>query len=181
MIWTVEFPAVENYSIRPADVDDLPCLQDIERLAGAPFTDIGMPEIAADEPLSLAELGRYRDAGRAWVAHDTAGHPVAYLIADLVDGSTHIEQVSVDPRHARRRIGRALIEHVADWSIRRGISGLTLTTFVNVPWNAPYYRRCGFQLLPDDELTPGLRAIRRHEAEHGLDRWPRGVMRRELG
>jgi hypothetical protein len=34
-------------------------------------------------------------------------------------------------------------------------------------------------LLAEPELTGGLRRIRRREAEHGLDRWPRVVMRRE--
>jgi hypothetical protein len=36
--------------------------------------------------------------------------------------------------------------------------------------------------VPRDErdLTAGLRAIRRHEAALGLDRWPRVCMRRDL-
>jgi hypothetical protein len=50
----------------------------------------------------------------------------------------------------------------------------------DVPWNAPYYTRCGFRALDDRELTPGLRAIRAHEAAIGLDRWPRVCMRRDL-
>jgi len=49
-----------------------------------------------------------------------------------------------------------------------------------VPWNAPYYARCGFRILGDAEVTPGLRAIRRREAEMGVDRWPRVCMRRDL-
>ena len=63
----------------------------------------------------------------------------------------------------------------------RGCAALTLTTFTEVPWNGPYYRRCGFRVLGDAELTPGLRKIRAAEAEHGLDRWPRACLRRELG
>jgi len=57
---------------------------------------------------------------------------------------------------------------------------LTLTTFAQVPWNAPYYARCGFRILGDAEVTPGLRAIRRQEAEMSMDRWPRVCMRRDL-
>jgi hypothetical protein len=48
-----------------------------------------------------------------------------------------------------------------------------------VAWNAPYYRRLGFRELDRAEETPGLRRIRRAEAEHGLDRWPRLCMRRD--
>jgi GNAT superfamily N-acetyltransferase len=175
---------VPSYPIRAATVADLPCLQEIELAAGVLFAELGMTLVANDEPLSLAELAGYQSAGRAWVAIDTKHTDdtvIAYLVADLVDGGAHIEQVSVQPRYAHQGIGRALIEYVAEWSVQRGISQLTLTTFLDVPWNAPYYRRCGFQLVPTDEVTPGLREIRRHEAEHGLDRWPRGVMRRAVG
>lgn len=155
-------------------------LRDIERAAGAPFRDIGMAAIADDEPLSVAELDRFRREGRAWVAVDHTGFPVAYLIAGVVDGNLHIEQVSVHPDRARRRIGRRLLEHAADRARADGRRALTLTTFVDVPWNAPYYRRCGFRELGPDQITPGLREIRQREAALGLDRWPRVCMRREV-
>jgi ribosomal protein S18 acetylase RimI-like enzyme len=159
---------------------ELPIVQDIERAAGRLFFDIGMPEIAEDEPLPLAVLARYHHAGRAWVATDLTDVPVGYLIADIVDGNLHIEQVSVHPRSARRRVGRRLLDHLAHHPTATGIPALTLTTFADVPWNAPYYTRCGFTTLDDNDLTPGLRTIRQREAAHGLDRWPRVCMRREL-
>ena len=166
--------------IRAVEVEDLPALQDIERAAGRWFRDIGMPEIADDEPLTLDELAAYQRAGRAWAAVGETGHLAAYLIADLVDGNVHIEQVSVHPGSARRGVGRSLLEHAAGQAAAEGIRALTLTTFSEVPWNAPYYERCGFRRLDEAELTPGLRAIRRREAERGLDRWPRVCMRRDL-
>ena len=159
--------------IRLARADELPRLQEIEDAAGRPFAAIGMTAIAEDPAPSLETLGEYQRAGRAWVAGDP---PYAYLIAKWVDGNLHIEQVSVHPDQAGRRIGRDLIEHVADWAG----TPLTLTTFADVPWNAPYYERLGFRRLRDDELTPAMRAIRAEEAAHGLDRWPRVAMRREL-
>ncbi|MEU9789536.1 GNAT family N-acetyltransferase [Streptomyces sparsogenes] len=168
--------------IRQSTIEELPVLQDIERAAGLCFRDIGMDEIADDEPLSLEELAGYQRAGRAWVAVNGDDRAVAYLITDPVDGNMHIEQVSVHPDSARRGLGRALIEHAAGRAAAEGAGALTLTTFVDVAWNAPYYAaRCGFRTLGEDELTPGLREIRRHEAAHGLDRWPRVCMRRDLG
>jgi GNAT superfamily N-acetyltransferase len=116
----------------------------------------------------------------AWVAVDQADEPVAYLIADPVDHNIHVEQVSVHPDHARRGIGRSLLEWTAKHAVTQGASALTLTTFKHVPWNAPYYLRCGFRLLDESEWTPGLRAIRERESAHGLDRWPRACMRRDL-
>jgi len=166
--------------IRDAGAADLPVMQDIERAAGPLFAAIGMREIAEDDPPSLAELARYQRDGRAWVAQDDAGQVVAYLIADQVDGGLHVEQVSVHPAAARRGIGRALLDHAAGYAAARGADALTLTTFAEVPWNAPYYARCGFHVIPDAELSPALSAIRDHEIAHGLHRWPRVTMRRAL-
>lgn len=166
--------------IRLATPDDLTALPDIERAAGVAFRAIGMPEIADDEPPPLAELAGYQQAGRAWVTVAENGRPVGYLLADPVDGNLHIEQVSVHPDYARRGLGRALLDHAASHAAASGLPALTLTTFTDVPWNAPYYERCGFRRLPDAELTPGLLQIRSREAAHGLDRWPRLAMRRDL-
>ncbi|MFD8893790.1 GNAT family N-acetyltransferase [Streptomyces sp. NPDC059566] len=167
-------------AIRTVRPDELPLLQDIERAAGRCFRDIGMPEIADDEPLTRDELAAYQRAGLAWVSVDGADTPGAYLIAERVDGNLHVEQVSVHPDRARRGLGRGLMEHLAEFAARGGVPALTLTTFTEVPWNAPYYVRCGFRLLDDAGLTPGLREIRDREAAHGLDRWPRACMRRDL-
>ncbi|MFJ5142871.1 GNAT family N-acetyltransferase [Streptomyces sp. NPDC088707] len=168
--------------IRAAAPAELPLLQDIERAAGEPFRTLGMAAIADDDPLPLDVLESYRRAGRAWVAVDAADRPVAYLLTDTVDGSAHIEQVSVHPDAARRGVGRALIEHLAAAAGEQGLAALTLTTFTEVPWNAPYYARLGFRPLTDSDpaLTEGLRAISRAEAAHGLSVWPRVCMRREV-
>ncbi|MCT4352165.1 GNAT family N-acetyltransferase [Streptomyces sp. Je 1-79] len=168
--------------IRAAAPAELPLLQDIERAAGEPFRSLGMAVIADDEPLPLDVLDSYRRAGRAWVAADEADRPVAYLLMDAVDGAAHIEQVSVHPAAGRRGVGRALIEHLAAEAAERGLTALTLTTFTEVPWNAPYYARLGFRPLAESDpaLTTGLRAIQRAEAAHGLATWPRVCMRREL-
>ncbi|WP_328392523.1 GNAT family N-acetyltransferase [Streptomyces sp. NBC_00390] len=166
--------------IRAVHPDELPILQDIERAAGRCFRDIGMPEIADDEPLPVGELARYQKAGLAWVAADDADAPVAYLIAGHVDGNLHVEQVSVHPDSARRGIGRSLLDNLAAHGTRDGIPALTLTTFTEVPWNAPYYARCGFLSVDEGMLAPGLREIRERERAHGLDRWPRVCMRRAL-
>ncbi|MBB3038188.1 GNAT family N-acetyltransferase [Hoyosella altamirensis] len=166
--------------IRPARRADFSVLQEIERAAGFAFADIGMRAVADDDPPSLDELLRYQSVGRAWVNTDDRDVPVAYLIADVVDGCAHIEQVSVHPDHAGQKLGRQLIEYVADWARKAGLSTLTLTTFTEVPWNGPYYRKLGFRYLDDRELSPGLREIRRTETMRGLDRWPRACMRRDL-
>ncbi|NLU68242.1 GNAT family N-acetyltransferase [Streptomyces sp. HNM0574] len=166
--------------IRAARESDVPRLQDIERAAGKVFADIGMKAVAEDEPPSREVLLGYLNDGRSWVHADADDVAVAYILVDVIDGCAHLEQISVHPDHGRRRVGRGLVEHVADWARERGLAALTLTTFRDVVWNGPYYERCGFRWLSDAEVTSGLRELRKAEADHGLDRWPRGCMRREL-
>ena len=169
--------------IRLARPADLPRLREVEVAAGALFRTVGMDRIADDEPPSLRELAAFQERGRAWVVTDGAGRgvPVGYLLLDLVDGAAHVEQVSVDPARARRRLGGSLLGTAAGWAAARGLPALTLTTFADVPWNAPHYARLGFAVLPADRLGPGLRAVVERERAHGLHAWPRVVMRRELG
>ncbi|MER7172598.1 GNAT family N-acetyltransferase [Streptomyces mesophilus] len=167
--------------IRQATAADLPRLRDIERAAGEPFRTVGMTAIAEDEPPALDVLEEFRRAGRAWVAVTAPeDEPVAYLVAEPVDEALHVEQVSVHPSVARRGVGRALLDHAAAYARDAGLGALTLTTFAEVPWNAPYYRRLGFRVLGEQELGPGLRKIRAYESELGIDRWPRVCMTRPI-
>jgi len=154
--------------IRPARRDELELLLEIEREAGRAFADIGMPEIAEDDP------GTVDDVAGAWVAVDEHDRPVAYLVNSVVDGCAHVDQVTVAPSHARRGLGAALIDHLAAVS---GAPALTLTTFRDVPWNTPYYERLGFRVF---EPGPELAGLMREEAERIPGEAPRVAMRREI-
>jgi GNAT superfamily N-acetyltransferase len=165
--------------IRLARVAELPVVQEIDRASAQMFSDVGMPEISG-LLWPLEALAACRVAGRLWVIIGCDDRPAGFLVTDVVDGCSHVEQVSVDPGSARRGLGRALLDHAAEEAAADGVPALTLTTFADVPWNAPYYERCGFRVLDDAEVTAGLRAIRRREAAIGLDRWPRVCMRRDV-
>ena len=164
-------------SIRPAVAGDGPDLQEIERLAGERFRTVGMDRIAEDEPPTSTELGRYAAAGRSWVAVDDAGTSVGYVLVDEVDGDAHVEQISVRPDQQGRGVGRALLDHVRRWAVDHGRAGISLTTFSEVPWNRPLYEHLGFEVLSEDRIGPGLRAVREAEAAHGLDPSTRVCMR----
>ena len=116
-----------------------------------------MPEVAEDPLPDVEQLALAAVDGRVWVA--TANDEVvAYALAVVRDGSAHLEQVSVHPDHAGQRIGADLIDAVCRWARGRGDDRLTLTTFADVPWNGPYYRRLGFHPLQDEALGPQLAA-----------------------
>lgn len=166
--------------IRAARPEDLVHLPEIERAAGAAFRGLGMASVADDEPPTADVLRAYQEAGRAWVATNDVDQPIAYLVVDVVDEAAHIEQVSVHPDYAHRRLGRQLLDAAGVWARQQGLMVMTLTTFTDVPWNGPYYARLGFQVVAENEWTASQRRIREHEAAVGLDAWPRAVMRRPI-
>ncbi|MGB8881175.1 MAG: GNAT family N-acetyltransferase [Solirubrobacteraceae bacterium] len=164
--------------IRRARRDELEALRTIERDAGQAFAVIGMPEIAAHEPPSVAELGAFVSAGHAWVGVDSSDRPVAYLLSDVVDGCAHIEQVSVAPERARRGLGASLIDRLEADAAAKHQPALTLTTFRDVPWNAPYYARLGFVVLEASEYGPELLALIERERNSIPSDMVRVAMRR---
>lgn len=116
----------------------------------------------------------------AWVSIQADREIAAYLLIERLDDAAHIEQITVHPRASRRGVGAGLFRFANRWAAHRGLTTLTLTTFRDVPWNAPYYSRLGFSTLEVEQCGPGLQARVWAEAAHGLDGWPRVVMRRAV-
>jgi GNAT superfamily N-acetyltransferase len=170
---------MQEVIIRLATVSDIPTMQEIERQAGRLFARIGMDDVAAHEPASTVVMVAYVNGCRAWVA-EVEGQAWGYALADLVDGNAHLEQLSVHPEFGRRGIGRALVERVVQWAREHRLERVTLITFRDVQWNAPYYARLGFRVLPDDYPGPELATLRRHEDGIGLDRAARCAMYLEV-
>jgi GNAT superfamily N-acetyltransferase len=116
--------------------------------------------------------------GRAWVAVDEADVVVGFAIAKVVGGEGHLDELAVLPAFGRRGVGRALVDAVVRWTTAVGMDAVTLSTFRDVPFNAPFYERLGFHAL--DVLTPELQGVVDEETAFGLDPSLRVVMRRTI-
>jgi GNAT superfamily N-acetyltransferase len=163
--------------IRPARTDDIPRIVAIEIASGEPFRDIGMISVADDAPPTPKELTDFIGDGLAIVDTDESDSPIGYILFDaLIDSRLFVEQVTIDPRQARRGIGARLLERGSDIARDLGLAGLSLTTFRDVPWNAQYYARLGFVILSENSWSRGLESRMEAEAARGLDAWPRVVM-----
>ena len=68
-----------------------------------------------------------------------------------------IEHTSFDKIGARLGIGRALLEKAIADARRRRLVALTLTTFRDVIWNAPFYQKLGFRVMDDAQAGERLR------------------------
>ena len=162
-------------SLRPATAGELRDLAELEVEAGQLFTSVGLHEVATHVP-DLAALRDHHEQGRVWVA-EADGQVAGYIVGEVLDGNAHVEQVSVAPSYAGRGIGATLIRHVESWGRSLGLPATTLTTFRDVPWNAPYYARLGYVELTIERRAPELTATMEHEASMpGIDATRRCAM-----
>lgn len=161
--------------IRPARAAEIEVVREIERASATRFVGTGRAELADDEPTDAATLAQRIEADGLLVADDD-GAPVAFVMFRVVEGCAYVEQIDVLPNHARRGIGAGLLDAVAEIARERGLAALTLSTFKDVPFNAPYYARLGFDVV--EALTPGMSEIRAEHEARGLDETARVFMRR---
>lgn len=169
-------------TIRPACLEDLQTIQAIERASAQRFLGV-MDALAHDEPSPLELLAARQEAGGLLVAEVLAGEKptlAGFVMFRLLEQSFYIEQIDVAPAFERQRIGATLIDAVARRAGDAGLARLTLSTFREIPWNAPYYRRLGFIDIAETDLTPGLVAVRREHLARGLDETARVFMARNL-
>ena len=136
-----------------------------------------MDAIADDEPTAAPILARRIVEDGLLVAQ--AGDAIAgfAMFRPLEDG-LYVEQLDVLPSLAGRRIGAALLEAVGAKARAAALERLTLSTFRDVPWNAPYYARLGFTEV--EALTTGMRTIRAEHLARGLDEQARLFMQRPV-
>ncbi|MDA0563958.1 GNAT family N-acetyltransferase [Streptomonospora sp. S1-112] len=163
-----DLPAVPIRPLLPEDVEDVVA---VSLAADTLFAEAGLV-LPPDDPRAML-----REARWVLVAHS----PVRGLAAlTVLDGAAHLEQLAVHPDHGRRGVGSALLEAACAFARERGFAAMTLTTFRNVGWNAPWYARRGFAELPRERWGPQLRAQWRTEEAAGIMVAPRIAMRRPL-
>ncbi|MEM7654452.1 MAG: GNAT family N-acetyltransferase, partial [Pseudomonadota bacterium] len=92
----------------------------------------------------------------------------------------YLAEISVLRDEARRGVGRALMQRTMDHARSVGFSHMTLTTFAEIPFNAPFYEKLGFVRIDPGTDWPELAAIRREEQASGMELVPRVAMVRDL-
>lgn len=166
-----------NITLRATTLADTAALPAIERSAGQRFLLI--PElawIADDCGITLAQHRQYTENKMSWLAIADE-IPVGFLLAEALPSSLFIAEISLQKEWQGKGIGRRLICYVAEQAREQGYTSLTLTTFRDVPWNAPWYARLGFEMLAEETLPAKLRQKREEEAAHGLAYESRCAMR----
>lgn len=102
----------------------------------------------------------------AVVDGEVVGFAHVVLLPDGHGVRAHLEQLSVLPEHGRRGVGSGLVAAAAEEARWDGHDRLSLSTYRDRPWNAPFYARLGFEVV---EPTGALAEVRQHERAQGLD------------
>ncbi len=170
-----------TYSLRPARLCDAAKLPDVEQAASELFRT--MPELGwlADAGNIPEDLHRARiPDGTTWVAEGADGEILGFLSAEATPDALHILELSVLPAHHRQGIGTGLIEMATAFAREKELGRVTLTTFRDVPWNAPFYARVGFSMIEDVNLDAYLLGHLDDEATLGMPREKRCAMERAI-
>lgn len=161
---------------REAESDDAPDMLRLEQAAHALLTEQGvhLHDLAVPDGI---------DEPTAWVLALVAeldGRIVGMArLTELDPTLLCLDQVSVDPRHSHRGIGRGLLLKVADAARALGYTEITGTTFRDLIFNGPFYESLGCVEVP--EPHPIMLERRKVERAVGLDRFgARVVMRMPL-
>ncbi|MGU3408785.1 GNAT family N-acetyltransferase [Microbacterium sp. M1A1_1b] len=157
-------------TIRPARPSDADAIEQIENDADRLLVAHLRPDTWSPAPPGAERLAT---AGFVLVVESMDGVVVGFVDVIEVDDVCHLEQLSVRPEHCRRGHGRALVEAAKQRARALGHQRISLRTYADVPWNAPFYATAGF--TEEEPVTPFHRSLVDVEARLGIDRWGRRV------
>ncbi|MHB1018375.1 MAG: GNAT family N-acetyltransferase [Coriobacteriia bacterium] len=169
----------DSYRVISASPEHVAALSGIERAAATLFGD-AVPAALLEHVTPVSVLLGSQQAGTLWVALGQNDEPVGFARAVVEGPRVHLAELDVLPAHGRRGVGSSLVRAVADWACAVHAQEITLTTYRDLPWNAPFYARLGFTIVPEDDWDADLH--HRFDEEAGLEseRARRVVMRRRL-
>ncbi|BDI61958.1 GNAT family N-acetyltransferase [Qipengyuania nanhaisediminis] len=157
-----------DWSLRLARAGDASAMPAIERAAAVAFADD--PDCAAIDPAdgwTQPELVRLIRKGHCLVAH--VGERMAgFLASEPFGRELHVWEMDVHPDFQRRGIGSGLVRAAQVDARNSGFRALTLTTFRDLAWNAPFYAALGFEEVTALDAHPRLAGELANEADDGL-------------
>ena len=166
--------------IRAARPEEIALLPQIENAADERYARVGLRQVIAMPPASIASLEQGRRDGRLWVAASPLNRVVGFALMKFPGGTAWLDQLSVLDRWQGRGLGAALIDRTAERARELGYDTLYLSTYLGVPWNAPFYERRGFAPLPRSAWPTAFRRQFMIENSHGHPPWRRTIMQRRI-
>ena len=169
MVRLIEMKTPQGYTIEQAAAEHTPLLAAIEIAAADIFPPGSIPNYIRSDSTPVETLLKAVQDGLLWVALTADGRqPVGYALVQMVEDVPLLAQMDVYPEHMRKGLGSALVMRVVTHLRLLKKPALYLTTFVHVPWNAPFYAKLGFVALNNTDAPLFLKDILEEEKRHGL-------------
>ncbi|MGO2368056.1 MAG: GNAT family N-acetyltransferase [Serratia sp. (in: enterobacteria)] len=147
-----------SLQIRLAQPQDIAQLIAVERSAAQLFHQQPAWCFIAEGPVMSSEQhADFIQRQHEWLVEGASGEIAGFIAVIPQSQDWHIAELSVAANWQRQGIGRRLIAEVAAQAALQGAQRLTLTTFIDVPWNAPYYQRLGFRPIAAQQLSASLK------------------------
>jgi GNAT superfamily N-acetyltransferase len=170
-----------TFDVRRASLADAVALPAIERSAAQLFRlDPPLAWLADAEVPDAAQHLQAIEQAYVWVAENSDGQLTGFVRAVGIDQHMHIEELSVSQAFQGQGMGRALVAAVIEQARVMRLNSVTLTTFRDLPWNAPFYQRMGFVELANVKAERHLRDALQAEIACGFPAERRCAMRLRL-
>ena len=146
--------------IRTAEAGDIARLRRIEKAARQRYRGLSGFEHIAEVP----PIGEERFDGGETLVASLQGTAIGFVLLQIVDGSLYVANISVLPQASGRAVGRGLLAAAESRASEVDAAAVTLATFKVPRWNGPWFRRLGYQTMPEGQIGPELRAILKRQA-----------------
>ncbi len=157
---------------RLARPDEVVEIQRIGLDADVRFEEVGHPELSGETIPEDAAERAIRD-GRLWVVERDAD-VIGWAVLGRLEGELVLGQISVLQRAGREGAGTALLLALLAIARARGEQSIVLNTQSDVAWNAPWYAKHGFVVVPEADWNEPLRKLTEAQKKDGVD-WSKRV------
>ncbi len=171
---------MREIEIELAGREHLTAIPAIELAASAMFSEADLPLHIRYRVTDKDLLHEAQRDSRLWVALTDERIPVGFAMTDIIDGVAHLDEMDVIPAFGRQGIGTRLLDTIIKWARDSHFPSLTLVTFRHLPWNAPFYKKMGFESIADCEIGAGLAGLLQEEGNAGIDLAKRVCMKLDL-
>lgn len=153
--------------IRLASPDEAELIREIENDAGERYRESVHAYVADHDAAPAEAYAELAAEGLVFLA-EVDGVPAGIAACEAFPGALHLHELAVRRAFQGQGLGRRLVEVTAKEARRRGLPCVTLTTFADIPWNAPLYAHLGFRELDGPGLSEWLRQKLEDEYSRGL-------------
>ncbi len=157
--------AASAYALTRAARDDVAAIIDVHLASNRMFAGTGLlpdSELVNAVPAQVVEQSV--GDGLVFVIRHHGDGVVAFAMCHLVEETLYLDQISVIPAHGRKGLGRRLVQRVLREAADLRLSTVTLSTFRDLAWNGPFYRKLGFREIPRRQLSEFMKELEAAQA-----------------